>query len=122
MNPNQRLLGVAFVLCTLLLVACQGFKPATITPATPAALSTSTRVADPAWKEGQIGVDAAGRAVVFCRTESDQYLAVSTDGHPMYGSQGDRAHTTGYLAGNNPWSSTYGRSPCSEACGRCPIM
>lgn len=34
-------------------------------------------------------------------------MALSAKGHPMYQSQGDREHTENYLAGKNPWSSTF---------------
>lgn len=80
---------------------CQSTQPA------PVLSSTSLAPTGHAWREGEVGLDAAGRAAVFCRTESGQFLALSTGGHPLYGSQGDREHTARYLAGANPWSASF---------------
>ena len=90
---------LALVLMTS--AACQSTQPV------PVLTSTSITPTGHAWREGEVGMDAAGRAAIFCRTESGQFFALSTEGHPLYGSQGDREHTVRYLAGANPLSASY---------------
>ena len=109
--PLLPALALATSLC-----ACQmpGGIPASARPAAPAPnRSTPASIAAPAsrWTEGQFGVDPNGRAALFCRTERGDFLALAPQGHPLLGSQGDRAHTEHYLDGENVWRSTFTPGP-----------
>ena len=112
----RRLRPAAALALATALSACQstGVRPPPILPPTAAAATANPVQAAAApgpgparWTEGRIGVDDAGRAALLCRTERGDFLAVAPQGHPLLGSQGDRAHIEHYLDGENVWHTAF---------------
>ena len=97
------------------LCACQmpgGIPASARRPAlVPSAAEATPATPNDRWAEGRFGVDPTGRAALFCRTESGDFLALAPQGHPLLGSQGSRAHTEQYLDGENVWRSTFTPGP-----------
>ena len=102
-RPFRTPRAARLALCALLAAACQSPAP---TAPPPTALAQAPAPAD-RWPEGRIGVALDGRAALVCRTEGGRYLALSEEGFPLLHSEGDQAHVSAYLDGENIWSTAF---------------